>query len=455
MIRIALPDDALAIHNLHTRSVRGLCTRDYPKEVIEAWLLGRSPEGYRGIAKKEMYVFEEGGAICGFSHVVPIYGVALFVDPDHTKRGVGRALFEHALALIRASGSVPVPFEATITALPFYLKMGCTEIRRSFVEKNHVKVETVLMRLPGKTNYAADPTALAGTTGASAAGVTAGREASRTAIGTAYLRAAHQLLDAPPRVLEDPVAVRLLGKDASQNICEAATRYRSPEMNALRSHVVLRSRFAEDRLAAAVQRGVSQYVILGAGFDTFAFRQPDWAKSLKIFEIDHRETQLVKQSFLTKASLDLPANVRFAQIDFEHESLLEGLGRHLVSLEEPTFFSWLGVTMYLNETAIDAALKSMAAYPSGSEVVLTFKQPMVKTTGKAAEATQKLAENVASMGEPFVSFFEPKAMEAKLTNAGFSKVEFLDLGTAGERYFALRPADLPRPKQINIVRGIR
>lgn len=423
MIRIASPDDAPAIHNLHTRSVRGLCTHDYPKEVIEGWLLGRSPDGYkvRGIAKKEMYVFEESGVIRGFSHVIPTCIVALFVDPDHTRRGVGRALFEHASALIRASGTIPHPFEATITALPFYLKMGCTEIRRSFVEKNHVRVETVLMQLPGKTNHASDPTDLAATPAADVPVGPAGgrgcemsnREASRTALGTAYLRAAHQLLDAPPRVLEDPVAVRLLGKDASQNIWEAVKRYRSPETSALRSHVVLRSRFAEDRLAAAVQRGISQYVILGAGFDTFAFRQPDWAKSLKIFEIDHRDTQLVKRSFLTKASLDVPANVRFAQIDFEHESLLEGLCRHHVSLEEPTFFSWLGVTVYLKEAAIDAALKSMATYPSGSEVVLTFKQPVVKTTGKAAEADRKLAENVASVGEPFVSFFEPKAMVGK------------------------------------------
>lgn len=156
MIRIALPDDALAIHNLHTRSVRGLCTRDYPEEVIEGWLSGRTPDGckVRGIAKKEMYVYEESGAIRGFSHVVPICIVALFVDPDHTRRGVGRALFEHALAFIRASGTIPVPFEGTITAFPFYLKMGCTEIRRSFVEKNHVKVETVLMQLPGKANTA-------------------------------------------------------------------------------------------------------------------------------------------------------------------------------------------------------------------------------------------------------------------------------------------------------------
>ncbi len=438
MIRIALPDDALAIHDLHTRSVRGLCTRDYPKEVIEGWLLGRSPDGYKGIAKQEMYVFEESSAIRGFSHVAPNCIVALFVDPDHARRGVGRALFEHALALIRASGTIPVPFEATITALPFYLKMGCTEVRRSFVEKNHVKVETVLMQLPGNANKS-QPNS---------------QEASRTALATAYLRAAHQLLDAAPRILEDGVAVRLLGESAGQKICESAEHYRNPLAAALRSHVVLRSRFTEDRLAAAVQRGVSQYVILGAGFDTFAFRQPDWAKSLKIFEIDHRDTQSVKRSFLTKAGLDLPANVCFAQIDFEHESLLEGLCRHHVSLEEPTFFSWLGVTVYLKEAAIDAALKSMAAYPSGSEVVLTFKQPIVKTTGKAAEAARKLADNVASVGEPFVSFFEPKAMEAKLLSAGFGKVEFLDLETADTRYFASRPAELPKPKHINNVIGI-
>jgi methyltransferase (TIGR00027 family) len=280
------------------------------------------------------------------------------------------------------------------------------------------------------------------------------QEASRTALATAYLRAAHQLLDAAPKILDDPIAVRLLGKDAGQKVRELAGRYQNPGAKALRSHIVLRSRFAEDRLADAVRRGISQYVILGAGFDTFAFRQPDWAKSLKIFEIDHPDTQSVKLSFLANAGLDLPANVRFVQIDFEHESLLEGLCRHHVSLEEPTFLSWLGVTVYLKEAAIEAALKSMAAYPAGSEVVLTFKQPPGKTAGRAAEAARKLADNVASVGEPFVSFFEPKAMEAKLLSAGFSKVEFLDLETADTQYYASRPADLPKPKHVNIVSGI-
>lgn len=170
MIRLALPDDAPAIHNLHTRSVRGLCSRDYPAEVIDGWLLGRSPEGYkmRGIAAREMYVFEAGGTILGFSHVMPAVLVALFVDSAHARQGVGRALFDHAVNLIRAGGQSPTPFEATLTALPFYLKMGCTEVRRSFVQKNHVKVETVLMLLPERANHppAATPGSVTSAAGA-------------------------------------------------------------------------------------------------------------------------------------------------------------------------------------------------------------------------------------------------------------------------------------------------
>src|SRR5664280_134051 len=155
MIRTAQPSDALAIHNLHTRSVRGLCANTYPKEVLDAWLFGRSPEGYVGIANGEMYVFEEKGVVVGFSHVIPTVLIALFVDPEHARKGVGAALFRHAVEFIRARGETPTPFEATLTALPFYLKMGCTEMRRSFVEKNSVNIETVLMRLPERANRVA------------------------------------------------------------------------------------------------------------------------------------------------------------------------------------------------------------------------------------------------------------------------------------------------------------
>ena len=273
------------------------------------------------------------------------------------------------------------------------------------------------------------------------------RNTSRTALGTAYMRAAHQLLDRPPRILEDPIALRLLGSSAAQRIKDFAEQYQTPELRGLRSHVVLRSRFAEDRLAAAVGRGVTQYVVLGAGFDTFALRQPTWAQALTILEIDHEGTQSTKRDQLVAAGLTMPKNANFATIDFEHESLRDGLTRYHVSADEPTFFSWLGVTMYLNENAIDGVLKSIATFPAESEIVLTFALP-------PGHSPSPFDQRSASVGEPWVSYFEPEAIEAKLLNAGFSAVEFLSPENAKARYFQQRPPDLPVPRRRNIVCAI-
>ena len=272
----------------------------------------------------------------------------------------------------------------------------------------------------------------------------AGDTASRTALGTACMRAAHQLLDAPPRILEDPVALKLLGPAAARRITEGVDGYQTPERRGLRAHVVLRSRYAEDRLAAAVRRGVTQYVILGAGFDTFALRQPEWAGPLRIVEVDHAGTQGTKIAMLAAAGLAMPANAGFAGIDLERESLRDGLRRHQFPLSEPTFFSWLGVTMYLNEGAIDAVLKSVAAFPAGSEIVLTFAQP----PGDSPSPFQRRA---ASVGEPWVSYFTPAALEAKLRGAGFGRVEFLAPEEAEARYFRPRPPDLPVPRRTSIL----
>ena len=271
---------------------------------------------------------------------------------------------------------------------------------------------------------------------------------SRTAIGTAYLRAAHQLFETPPRILDDPVALSLLGPLASQRIKDAADYYQAPERRALRAHVVLRSRFAEDRLAAAVLRGITQYVILGAGFDTFVLRQPPWAQALKILEVDHPATQDRKRSLLAAAGLALPTNAAFAGIDLEHESVLGGLLRHRLMMDEPTFFSWLGVTMYLKEDAIDAVLRYAAAFPPGSEIVLTFAPP-------AGGSPSPVAQHAARFGEPWVSYFEPDGLGAKLLGAGFSKVEPLSPAEAEARYFRQRPGDLPVPKRTNILCAVR
>jgi methyltransferase (TIGR00027 family) len=238
----------------------------------------------------------------------------------------------------------------------------------------------------------------------------------------------------------------VLGPGAEQMIRDSAALAQTPESRALRAHMVLRSRFAEDRLAAAIGRGVTQYVILGAGFDTFAVRQPAWARNLRILEVDHAGTQELKRSHLAGAGLTVPPNAGFATIDFERESLREGLLRHALSPTERTFFSWLGVTMYLPEDAIDAVLRSVAEFPAGSEIVLTF--------ASASNMPQGVAGRAAQAGEPWLSYFEPEQIQEKLRDAGFSSVELLTPQDAKSRYFDA-PSSLPAPARTTIVAAVR
>jgi methyltransferase (TIGR00027 family) len=273
--------------------------------------------------------------------------------------------------------------------------------------------------------------------------------ASRTALATAYLRAAHQILDPAPRVLDDTVASRLLGRETENEIRASADNFMLPGAKALRSHVVLRSRFAEDQLESAIERGICQYVLVGAGFDTFALRQPHWASGLKVVEVDHPATQRLKQSKIADAGISVPGNVVFAGIDFEQESLEQGLARVGVDLRQRTFFSWLGVTVYLTEVAIDATLRCMAAYPRGSEAVITFRQSPDVQSG----AGDELAEHVSALGEPFVSYFTPERFREKLLAHGFSEVHFLTPQLSAP-LFAEGPGSLPNPNRVSVVSAI-
>ncbi len=273
--------------------------------------------------------------------------------------------------------------------------------------------------------------------------------ASRTALATAYLRAAHQLLDGRPLILNDPVALILLGPDAGNRIKDSVNKYMTPESKALRSHVVLRSRYTEDRLKLSIKRGINQYIIVGAGFDTFAIRQPPWATHLRIIEVDHPDTQHLKRKKISDSGIPVPSNVVFADVNFENESLEEGLIRNSIRSDEPTFFSWLGVTMYLTEQAIDLTLKCMAKYPSGSEAVVTFhQQPSTRSS-----ASSELASRVSGAGEPFVSYFTPKNFKDKMLAAGFLKVGLLSPAHSAH-YFQNGNNSLPNPKKISIAAAI-
>lgn len=250
------------------------------------------------------------------------------------------------------------------------------------------------------------------------------------------------MVDDEPRILDDPIAPRLLGPNGRRAIDERRAELFTPGALALRSHVLLRSRFAEDQLALAVRAGIGQYVILGAGLDTFAYRQPGWAHRLRIFEVDQPASQQVKRQRLAAAGIAEPGNLTFAAIDFETEPLRDGLGRAGLALEEPVFTSWLGVSMYLTREAVDAVFGAVSAFPASSRLVFTFAQPR-------PEGVPSIADRAAAVGEPWRTFFTAAELEPVLLNAGFSAVQFLSVADAA-RYFAGRRDALAAPRRVSI-----
>src|SRR5262249_31856182 len=161
-------------------------------------------------------------------------------------------------------------------------------------------------------------------------------------------------------------------------------------------------------LAQAAAAGIRQYILLGAGLDTFAYRQPAWASALAVVEVDQPASQKDKRAALAAAKILVPSNVRYADVDFERETLAAGLERSGVAMDAPTFFSWLGMTMYLTRDAIEAVLRTVVSFPSGSTIVLTFAQPRAEDDRARAE----LAQGAAAVGEPWLSYFTPEEIEA-------------------------------------------
>ncbi len=262
------------------------------------------------------------------------------------------------------------------------------------------------------------------------------------------LRAAHQLFDEEPKVLRDETVVRLVGEAAVEQLRLHRDELFAAETMYLRAQIVLRSRFAEDRLSDAVRRGVGQYVVLGAGSDTFAYRQPEWARGIRVVEVDHPASQDAKRARVAEAGIAVPPNVTFAPIDFERISLTDGLAAGGVDLAAPIFFSWLGVTMYLSEPAVDAVFEAIVGLPRGSEVVYTFAQPRQESDSSPARPT--LAERSAAVGEPWRSYFTPEQLEAKLLSFGFSDVYFLTGDEARRRYFSGRRDGLTPTRRTSI-----
>jgi methyltransferase (TIGR00027 family) len=260
---------------------------------------------------------------------------------------------------------------------------------------------------------------------------------STTAHRVAIRRAAHQVLD-DPRVLDDPIALPILGAEASARIAAERERPQPPGSQYIRAFMVVRSRLAEDELARAIERGASQYVILGAGLDTFAYRNPHQASRLRVFEVDHPATQAWKRARLVESGIAEPQSLTFAPVDFEKQSLSEGLAAARFERSHLTFFSWLGVTPYLTREAMLATVGFIAGMPPGSGVVFDYGVPRDSLGWMGRWAFDKLARRVSAAGEPFRLFFDPAALEAQLKAAGFSHCQDWDSEKLNQRYFAGR-----------------
>jgi O-methyltransferase involved in polyketide biosynthesis len=176
-------------------------------------------------------------------------------------------------------------------------------------------------------------------------------------------------------------------------------------------------------------------VLLGAGMDTFAYRQPSWAARLRIFEVDHPESQTVKRKHLAKRGIAVPANVEFCPIDFEHRSLAEGLATSSLDHRAPTFFSWLGVTQYLTKEAIDSTLRFLLAMPRRSELVMGFVLPPDSWRPEEVNFLTQVVRRAGELGEPWLTFFTPNEISDYLMDLGFSHVSHLTPEDAAARYF--------------------
>ena len=263
---------------------------------------------------------------------------------------------------------------------------------------------------------------------------------SSTAIGVSVLRAFHQLFDESPRILEDTVSPLLLSAETIESMRSDRGRFLTVPARALRSHVVLRSRYAEDELRTAVRGGLDRFVSLGAGFDTFPFRQPDWAEGLSIVEVDHPATQKAKQELFARQRISLPRNTAFIPLDLETGDLGESL---LTGGNGPVFVSCLGVLAYLTLDAVRRVFGAIGRMPTGSRLALAFAPRVLEGDEKRTGAS---AERAAALGEPWQTYFTEDDLRDELTRSGFHRVAFLRADDAADRYYHGR-TDLPARRE--------
>jgi len=268
-------------------------------------------------------------------------------------------------------------------------------------------------------------------------------EPESTAVRVALWRALHMEADAPPHVFVDEVGLRLVApEDAWQNRPDM-----SPFTRPFRASIVARARFIEDFVEEQLAGGVGQYVILGAGLDTFAQRRPEIASRLLVFEIDRPGPQAWKRGRLIELGFGIPPYLRLVPVDFEAgNAWWEQLTAWGFDSARPAVVASTGVSMYLTRAAIEATLRQVATLAPGSALVMSFMLPIEMTDPEVRPGIERAAAGARASGTPFISFFTPSEMLTLARDAGFREVHHISAATLAQRYFAdrtdgLRPPD--------------
>ncbi len=279
-------------------------------------------------------------------------------------------------------------------------------------------------------------------------------EGSRTAFITAFIRAFHSANE-NPKVFDDWIAAKLLTREeyaffeemyyrrTLKNTAEAFAsppQRRSLIMAAMRAGtaggILSRARFAEDSLEKAVAEGIQQYVLLGAGFDTFALRRPDLLSKIRVIEVDHPATQAIKRQRLAAMGIALPSSWHFVAVDFAQEDLPQALSRSCYDSESPAFFSWLGVTYYLEREPLFKVLHGLSETAApGSLIAFDYMDLEAFDPDKATPQVQKLRDKVRFLGEPMKTGLDPKVLEKDLREVGWELRQNLSAEDIEEIYF--------------------
>jgi methyltransferase (TIGR00027 family) len=258
---------------------------------------------------------------------------------------------------------------------------------------------------------------------------------SRTAQLVAIRRAAHQILD-KPKVFDDPLALSIIGRESALALQNGQEQSEDPRPSLhLRAFYAARSRYAEDKLDHAIVRGVRQYVILGAGLDTFAYRNPYPEGALRVFEVDRPATQAWKRARLEEAGIPLPVDLTFAPVDFEEQTLAGALRKVGYDPSLGAFFSWLGVAPYLTIDGVMTTLRFIASAPEGSAVVFDYAPALSLLTPAQRLVIDAMANRLAAAGEPLHTFFDPAELMNDLRAMGFGHVEDIGPEELNAKYF--------------------